>query len=107
MSVIFDTLAYAKELREAGVPEPQAEAHVRGIARIVDDQLATKRDIEELKIATKRDIEDLKISTKRDLTELELRLKAEIEIAKTDMIRWVGGMLVAQAAVIAALVKLL
>ncbi len=96
MSVIFDTLAYAKELREAGVPEPQAEAHVRGIARIVDEQLATKYDIE-----------DLKISTKRDLTELELRLKAEIEIAKTDMIRWVGGMLVAQAAVIAALVKLL
>jgi hypothetical protein len=33
--------------------------------------------------------------------------KAEIQIAKADTIRWIGGMLVVQTIVIAALVKLL
>lgn len=69
MSVIFDTLAYAKELRGAN--------------------------------------EEFKVSMRRDLAEFELHLKTEIKTAKADTIRWVGGMLVAQAAVIAALVKLL
>lgn len=34
-------------------------------------------------------------------------LKAEIEASKNDLIKWVAGMLLAQAALIAALVKLL
>lgn len=43
---------------------------------------------------------DEQIATKRDLSEMEQRVKA-------DIIKWVAGMLVAQAALIAALVKLL
>jgi hypothetical protein len=34
-------------------------------------------------------------------------LKAEIEAAKNDLVKWMAGMLIAQAALIAALVKLL
>jgi hypothetical protein len=34
-------------------------------------------------------------------------LKAEIEAAKNDLVKWMAGMLLAQAALIAALVKLL
>ncbi len=34
-------------------------------------------------------------------------LKAEIEAAKPDIIKWLAGLLIAQAAVVAALVKLL
>ena len=77
-TAIFDTLAYAKKLKEAGVPENQAEIHAEAIAGLIDQQLATKKDLQIL----------------------EANVTARI-------IRWVAGMLVAQAAIVATLVKLL
>jgi hypothetical protein len=35
-----------------------------------------------------------------------VRLKAEIEIAKADIVKWIAGLLLAQAAVIGALVRM-
>ena len=77
-TAIFDTLAYAKKLKEAGVPENQAEIHAEAIAGLIDEQLATKKDLQLL----------------------EANVTARI-------VRWVAGMLVAQAAIVATLVKLL
>ncbi|MFZ5812723.1 MAG: DUF1640 domain-containing protein [Thermodesulfobacteriota bacterium] len=89
VSTTFDTLAFAKRLVEAGFTERQAEAQVTVLREIVESELATKRD----------------------LRELELRLTAEMAKVnaetKADILKWVAGMLVAQAALIAALVKLL
>ena len=48
-TAVFDTLAYAKKLREAGVPEKQAEVQAEALAEIADEKLATKEDIRELK----------------------------------------------------------
>ncbi len=76
--ISFDTLAYAKKLIAAGVPSNQAEVQAEALADIVDEPLATKQD----------------------LRELESRITANI-------IKWVAGMLVAQAAIVATLVKLL
>jgi len=47
-TAIFDTLAYAKKLKKAGVPEEQAEIHAEALAEIIDEQLATKKDLKEL-----------------------------------------------------------
>ena len=47
-TAIFDTLAYAKKLKQAGVPEEQAEIHAEALAEIIDEQLATKKDLKEL-----------------------------------------------------------
>jgi len=77
-TAIFDTLAYAKKLKGAGVPENQAEIHAEAIAGLIDEQVATKKDLQIL----------------------EANVTARI-------IRWVAGMLVAQAAIVATLVKLL
>ena len=77
-TAIFDTLAYAKKLKEAGVPENQAEIHAEAIAGLINEQLATKKDLQIL----------------------EANVTARI-------VRWVAGMLVAQAAIVATLVKLL
>jgi len=50
------------------------------------------------------------IATKHDLRETELRLLAEMAKlnadAKTDILKWVAAMLIGQAALIAALMKL-
>jgi len=50
-TAIFDTLQYAKRLREAGVPEKQAEVQAEALREIEQsrfDELATKADIARL-----------------------------------------------------------
>lgn len=84
-TIVFDTLSFAKKLKSAGFTEQQAEIQAEALAEIIENNLATKRD----------------------LKELETRLLVSIAELKADMIKWVAGMLVAQAALVAALVKLL
>ncbi|MEQ1601263.1 MAG: DUF1640 domain-containing protein [Methylophilaceae bacterium] len=48
-TITFDTHKFVKELREAGIPELQAEAFVRAqqeiLSQALDTTLATKQDI--------------------------------------------------------------
>ncbi len=48
-SIVFDTLQCAKRLEEAGFTRQQAEAQAEEIAKVIDEQLATKKDIREIK----------------------------------------------------------
>jgi hypothetical protein len=51
-TVTFDTHAYVKKLRAAGLPEAQAEAlaeaHRTSLSEVLDTTLATKGDIDRL-----------------------------------------------------------
>ncbi|WP_295390018.1 DUF1640 domain-containing protein [uncultured Thiodictyon sp.] len=85
-TVTFDTHLFVRTIQASGIPENQAEA----IA-------------EAFRVAQS----NAELSTKGDLSELEYRLKSTINESKVDMIKWVAGLMLAQAAVIAALVKLL
>jgi len=66
-----------------------------------------KKDIEVLRTELKKDIEVLRTELKKDIEVLRGEVKTEIAESKTSTIKWVAGMLVAQAALIATLVKLL
>ena len=44
----FDTLAYARPLKEAGVDEAQAEAHAKAVRDAVTEGVATKTDLASL-----------------------------------------------------------
>ncbi len=92
MGLAFDTLAYAKKLKSAGFTEEQAETQVEALAQIVDDKLATKKDI----MLIHRDIEELRIEFKRDLAEMESRLIIKM-----------GSMLVVTIGILATLMKIL
>lgn len=85
-TITFDTLKYAKRLKEAGFTESQAEAFAEALK---DAQGAAD------------------FATKADFRELEHRLRAELASLKGDVIKWVAGMLLLQAGLVAALVKLL
>jgi hypothetical protein len=79
MAIInFDTLKFARTLKEAGVPDSQAEAFAMAFREATSEELVT-----------------------RDY------LDARLEAAKSEIIKWLAGLLIAQAALIAALVKLL
>jgi hypothetical protein len=77
-TLAFDTHRFIKRLADAGMPEPQAEILAEEQAQLIGERLATKDDLERM----------------------ELRLS-------NHLIKWVAGLLMAQAAVVAALVKLL
>ena len=77
-NIIYDTLAYVKKLKNAGFTDEQAEVQAEEIARILNENIATKKD----------------------LKELEFRLKYHIITA-------VGGMLVGAVIIIGVLIKIL
>ena len=55
-ALLFDTRAFVKELTEAGMPEAQAEVLARSQATLIDEKLATKRDLKELELRLKHDL---------------------------------------------------
>jgi len=77
-SVTFDTLKFAKKLESAGIAQAQAEAIAEAFSEATSQELVT-----------------------RDY------LDAKLESTKNDILKFVAAALIAQAGLIAALVKLL
>jgi len=82
LSRTFDTFENVKRLKAVGFTEEQAAEQTKIIAELVDERLVTRQYLDER------------------LAVLEADASAKI-------IKWVAGMLVAQAAIVATLVKLL
>ena len=80
-TLTFDTHAYIKKLEAVGFTEEQAEVQAETLASLINEQLATKQDIELIR---------------RDMKELEMRLTIRL-----------GVMMAASIAIVATLVKLL
>ena len=92
----FDTHAYVKKLQEAGFTAQQAEAQAEALRSVVDENLATKTDIEMLR-------QDVKGSETRSDHKFEL-VHQKIELARRDTIIWLGGIVVAGFAVMATMI---
>jgi len=114
MPVAFDTLTYAKKLRDAGFTQEQAEVQAHALADIVEERLATKqdiatlhRDIKELETSLKRDITELETSLKRDMTERQTSLQRDLKDMEYRMTIRLGAMLAVSITIMGALVKLL
>ncbi len=81
-TITFDTFENVKRLKAVGFTEEQAAEQTKIISELLDEQLVTKQY-------------------------LDIRLKELDASVTTNIIKWVAGMLVVQAGVVAALVKLL
>ncbi len=71
----MDTLASANILTEAGFVDSQAQA----VIAVMSDNLATKDDLENLRLATQRDMKDLGTSLRRDMKDLGTSLRREMK----------------------------
>ena len=88
----FDTFAYAKELRRAGIPEPQVEAQVTALSQAFKhcaEKYPTKEDL--LHLESKLLHIEHKLESQITATDLKLSgainsLATEFKIAK-----WIGG----------------
>jgi hypothetical protein len=85
MAIAFDSLGYARHLRDHGVPPEQAEAHADAARTYIMQELVTR--------------EDLRVA----LDNLDLRLSTRIQ-AQTIRL---GVMIAAAVAILATLQKLL
>ena len=99
----FDTYAYVKKLRSVGVSEEQAEVQAEALAQLIDERLASKKDITDLK----RDLMEMHASLQRDMKQLEMQLEVRLAESKSEIIKWVVGISAAQAALIVTLLKLI
>jgi len=85
-SITFDTLKFVETLKAAGVSDEQAKAISNAV-----------RDAHEMaELATKRDLAELRTELQRDIRELEYRMTIKL-----------GGLMVAAVGIVATLVKLL
>ncbi len=86
-SLAFDTHRFVKNLTSAGMPEPQAEVLAQEQVRLIEANLATKRDVGEIK----RDIAELRLQ----ITSVEQRMTLRL-----------GSLMAAGIAILAALIGL-
>ena len=116
-AIAFDTHRFVKRLTDCGFTEKQAETLADEHVALLNANLATKADIarveagiDALRQETNTGIEKLRQETKTDIAKIEARIAqvdARIEAAKSDLMKWLIGALIAQGGLIVALVKLL
>ena len=134
-AIAFDTHRFVKHLTENGFTEQQAEVLADEQVSLLNSNLATQADVAAIQrdiaaihqdidalrqetqahIATVRqEIEVLRQETKADIEVLRQETKAsiagvqrDIAEAKSDLIKWLVGALIAQGGLVVALLKLL
>ena len=95
MVYTFDSLGYAKRLRERGVPDDQAEAHAEAARDFIMTELATKADL----LAVRADLLAMK-------QELQTELRTSIETQTLRLTIRLGAMLVVAIGALATILKL-
>ena len=74
MAYTFDSLGYAKRLRDRGVPQEQAEAHAEAARDFIMAELVTKSDLKTDLLATKQ---DLQTELRSSVAELRNRIETQ------------------------------
>jgi len=80
----FDTHKAARTLTTAGFTNEQVEANIEVLMEVTSN-LATKDDIESLRLSTKDDIESLRLATKQDTESLRLATKQDTDALHKDI----------------------
>lgn len=94
----FDSLAYAKSMESVGFTRQQAEKMAEEQAKLIDERLATKEDIEvlradieALRLVTRADIEALRLVTEKDIAAVNARIETTAERTKAEILKWMFG----------------
>jgi hypothetical protein len=106
MAYSFDSLGYAKRLRDRGIPNDQAEAHAEAARDFIMPEIATKADL----LATEH---RLRTEFRAGITELQTELRTSVTELRTSnetlglrlTVRF-GAMLVVGLGALATILKL-
>lgn len=93
MAFTFDSLAYAKHLRDHGVPQQEAEAHAEAARTFIMNELITKEDLraglDELRRDVGAKIENLSLR----IEEVSLRLTVRMGVMLAAGLTLLGAVL--------------
>lgn len=92
---MFNTLKYAKMLEEVGFSRNQAETSVKLLADTMEENLASKQDMKDLRVELRQEMKDLGVEFRQELKNLEMRLTVRM-----------GAMLAGTIAILTAIQKL-
>jgi multidrug resistance efflux pump len=102
----FDTLGYAKRLRDGGVPNPQAEAHAEAAREFIMTELVTRQG---LQAELKAGIEPLRAAVDAlqvKIDTVEARLEAKIDTQTLRLTVRLGGIVAAGIGILALIERL-
>jgi hypothetical protein len=102
MVYAFDTLGYAKRLRDSGVPQPQAEAHAEAARDFVMAELVTKTDLQ-------TNLQVLSAHFDAKLANFDVKLAnmdAKLDTLSLRLTVRLGAMLVVAVGLLATVIKL-
>ncbi len=106
-SITFDKLAYTHSLRAGGFTEKQAEAQAHALDNALRDSVATKDDLQRVETALETKMTQEFAAVRSEMAAMKSELMHDIVQQKADLLKWVVPLLLGQAALIAAMVKLL
>jgi hypothetical protein len=95
-SIAFDSLSTARQLREKGVPQEQAEA--------IADAIRVSKDTDFSHLATKEELNTFKSDLRADLAELKAELKMSIADTRSELIKWMFGGFISMAGLLVAVI---
>lgn len=98
-TIAFDTLKFSRRLKEAGVPERQAEAEAEALAEVLEVNLK--------ELATAADMRHAEDRVEARIALLEQRLEGRFTELEQRMTIKLGGLMVVAVGAVATLVKLL
>jgi hypothetical protein len=113
MVYAMDTLGYAKRLRDAGIPQAQAEAHAEAAREFVMAELVTRTDLETGLQAVTTDLQTGLQAVRAELQAVRTEshnavqlLEAKIDTQTLRLTVRLGGLVAAGIVIVSAIVKL-
>src|SRR5262249_3048501 len=100
MAYTFDSLGYAKKLRDGGVPQDQAEVHAEAARDFIMPELVTKTDL----LATEQ---RLRTEFRTGITELQTELRTSNETLALRLTVRFGAMMVVGIGALATVLTIL
>ncbi len=93
MAFAFDSLSYAKKLRDAGVPQDQAEAHAEAAREFIMAELVTRTDLETTRRELQSSIDTFRRELDAKIDNLGLRLTIRMGVMLAAGLSLLGAVL--------------
>ena len=110
----IDTLQIYEQLRSSSLPDEAAKGIANVIKNVTETDLANKRDvaliqkdIEQVRSELTQKIEQVRAELTQKIELGNMELRRDMESMRAGLLKWMAAMLVTQAVVIAAIVKLI
>ena len=116
--VTFDTHRFVKRMTETGMSEKMAEALADEHVQLLEGNLATRQQLENVNKDTKLAFAEIDSRLMARIAEVEAKLTGQIKEVEagltirmaeieSGLLRWMVGLLIAQGGVVVSLIKLI